>query len=324
MVGLFVYTGRAGAGTTTCAAATAHRFAARGDRTALVSIDPTQSLSAAFGIAVGPEPTDVRPGLTAVEISPEAGQETYEECFEQIAEATSAAGIDLTDGHLDSLVGETRLPFGPHVAALEAVASFVGDAEYDAVVFDTGLHGRVMRLLRRPGLLGIGLDVASMAASEAHERVEATVESALDPLDGRIDRPTGTDARRAGGDPERPEDADVEAIQSRVERVRAVLSGEGRRELRVVTTPDRVASQWTERLLVNVRHAGIPAGPLIVNKVVEDGECCERCRGVRERQQAVVAELRSVADLEVLVLPELSGVATGDERLERLADRLAV
>lgn len=312
MAGLLVYTGKAGAGATTCAAATARRWAASGQRTALVSLDPTASLSTTYGTHVGPEPTAVAPGLTAVEISPEAGQETFEDCFEKLASVASVAGIDLDDGHVASLVGDTHLPFGPQVAALEAVASFVGDSSYDTVVFDTGMEGRVLRLLRTPGLLGIGLDVASMAASEAHERIDTALAPVVDPVTSRL----------PGADAEQPDEADVEAVEARVGRVREVLHGEGRRELRVVTTPDRVASRWTEHLVINLRNAGIPAGPLVVNKVIEDGDCCRRCRTVAARQREVLSDLREWEDLDLVVLPDLAGEAAGEAMLDRLADRL--
>ena len=56
MTGLLVYTGRGGAGVSTCAAATAlHR--SRETTTALVSVDPRGSLSDIFDAEVGPEPT---------------------------------------------------------------------------------------------------------------------------------------------------------------------------------------------------------------------------------------------------------------------------
>jgi len=357
MTRLLVYTGRGGAGVTTCAAASALHLA-RETTTALVSIDPKGSLSSVFDAEVGPEPTPVGPNLTAVEINPQAGQDTYRESFQRIAETVSVAGIDLTDGHVARMLESTHVPFGREVAALEAVASFVGDADYGAVVFDTGLRGRLFRLLRTPGLLGQGVDVASMALETVGDGVDATVEgtterltAATDPLrrpldsalagsdrspgvegghDAEVDG-SGTEAApeaasgSAGASPvDGADDADRdrELLASRVASVREVLGGAGDRELRFVTTPDRVSAGWTDHLVRNIRTAGVPAGPLVVNEVVEDGSCCARCATRREQQQAALAPLRDRDDLEVRTLPDLRGEVSGDALLERLAARL--
>ena len=335
MTRLLVYSGKAGAGASTCAAASAARIASTGTTTALVSIDRTGTLSDAFGVAVGPQPTRVRPDLTAVEINPEAGQETYEQTFERVAGVASVSGIDLRDGHVARLLESTHVPFGREVAALEAVASFVGDSDFDAVVFDTGLHGRFYRLLRMPGMLGIGVDVTSMAIDEVGERVDAatdrvwaTTNRLVDPLtppygpstptgDARDEPARPTEGKRGEG---QPADAstDEELLASRVGRVRSVLGGAGARELRVVTTPDRVAGGMTDHLVSNVEDAGIPVGPLVVNKVIEDGTCCARCAAIREEQQDQLDALRDRDDLELVVLPELHGEVAGEELLGRL------
>ena len=354
MTRLLVYTGRGGAGVTTCAAATAIHLAAE-TTTALVSIDPKGSLSSVFDAEVGPDPTPVRPNLTAVEINPRAGQDTYRESFERIAATVSVAGIDLTDGHVARLLESTHVPFGREVAALEAVASFVGDADYGAVVFDTGLRGRLFRLLRTPGFLGQGVDVASMAFETVGDGVDATVDAtadrltaATDPLATPLGAALGGSDRSTGGeggvetDPPDSESAqagagategspaaqaddageDRELLASRVAAVREVLGGAGAREIRFVTTPDRVSAGWTDHLVQNIRNAGIPAGPLVVNEVVEDGSCCPRCATRREQQQAALAPLRERDDLEVRTLPDLRGEVSGDALLERLATRI--
>lgn len=371
MTRLLVYTGKGGAGVSTCAAATAQRLARNGTPTALVSIDRKGTLSDAFGVDVGPEPTAVRPDLTAVEINPQAGQDTYQEIVERIAGVASVGGIDFTDGHVATFIESNHVPFGREVAALEAVASFVGDSDYEAVVFDTGLHGRIVRLLRMPGMVGMGVDIASDGIEIAADGVDATTDrlatatgQVLDPLLsplGAAGAAAGgpADGANVGGDEERPGgasaagdgdagngaveagdrvpadgapdtgDADAgeaaaerELLESKVATVRSIIGGAGSRELRVVTTPDRVAARWTDHLVTNVRNAGIPAGPLVVNKVVQNGSCCDRCAAIRAEQQATLQDLREREDLGVVELPDLHGDLAGEEMLARLADDL--
>ncbi len=351
MTRLLVYTGKGGAGVSTCAASTAKHIGDGGTQTALVSIDRKGTMSDVFGVDIGPEPTAVGPSLTAVEINPQAGQQTYRETFERIAGVASVAGIDFRDGHVADLLESTHVPFGREVAALEAVASFVGDAEYEAVVFDTGLHGRVLRLLRMPGLLGMGLDIASMAIEEVGDRVDATAdrlvttsERVVDPLmapfgpddwgpgtegtpDEDGDAPTGGDtsgdgADGADGSATAAAEAERELLESRVATVREILGGAGDRELRVVSTPDRLAARPTDHLVRNLRNAGIPAGPLVVNKVIEDGSCCPRCAAIREAQQRELDDLAGREGLSLRIVPDLHGEVTGEAMLDSIADAL--
>jgi arsenite-transporting ATPase len=323
VTGILVYAGGAAVGTTTCAAATAVAQARSGTETAVVSFDPMSSLSAEFETDVGPEPTRVYDGVTGVEISPEAGQETYSELFGLLADAVDGVGIDLDDGHVADLVENQRVPFGREVAALEAVASFLQDPRYGTVVFDTGPHGRLLRLLRTPSMVGQGVTAVQDVATGAGRAVADAADRIPDPFPwdeaGSGDSPTGSGDGGGGGEP------DVGAeIETRIDAVRSTVGGAGRRELRVVTTPEEVAVRYTEHLVDNVANAGIPAGPLVVNRVLEDVDPdCARCTARRRHQQSVIEELRSeLRELDVCVVPDCQGEVDGVAMLERLADRV--
>ena len=64
---VLLYTGKGGAGKTTCAAATALRCAELGYRTIVLSTDSAHSLGDSLELELGPEPTNIAPNLWAQE-----------------------------------------------------------------------------------------------------------------------------------------------------------------------------------------------------------------------------------------------------------------
>ena len=68
---IVLFTGKGGVGKTTVASATALRIAAGGRKTLIMSTDPAHSLGDAFGVELGPEPSEVAPNLWAEEIDPQ-------------------------------------------------------------------------------------------------------------------------------------------------------------------------------------------------------------------------------------------------------------
>ena len=62
-VRIVLFTGKGGVGKTTTAAGTATLAARRGERTLVLSTDAAHSLGDAYGVPVGPEPTEVAPDL---------------------------------------------------------------------------------------------------------------------------------------------------------------------------------------------------------------------------------------------------------------------
>ncbi|MEI6668888.1 MAG: ArsA-related P-loop ATPase, partial [Acidobacteriota bacterium] len=68
---VLLFGGKGGVGKTTCAAAMAVAASRTGRRVLLVSTDPAHSTSDILGVALGPDPRDVAPGLRALELDAE-------------------------------------------------------------------------------------------------------------------------------------------------------------------------------------------------------------------------------------------------------------
>ncbi|HHI68063.1 MAG TPA: ArsA family ATPase, partial [Planctomycetes bacterium] len=67
MAGMYLFTGKGGAGKTTCAAAFSLALAGRGRKVLLVSLDPAHNLGDVLDLPLGPEPKEALPGLRAME-----------------------------------------------------------------------------------------------------------------------------------------------------------------------------------------------------------------------------------------------------------------
>jgi len=304
---IVLYGGKGGVGKTTCAAAHALARARSSAQTLVVSTDPAHSLGDAFERELGPDPTEIRDSLAAVEVDPETGQEAYRGVVEALVAEFRDAGLRLDDADLERLFEAGLIPGGDEVAALEYVARYA-DADYDTVVFDTAPTGHTLRLLDLPDVLAETLGVAG----DVQRRVRRTARAARSMVLGP--------AAYWGGD-----DGDaVAALHDRIESVGALLRDPGRTGFRIVCTPERMAIAESERLVARLREAEVPVDSLVVNRVFTNPEdCdCDRCRRDERRHAERLAAVESEFDLPVWRVPELPGESQGLAALERVADAL--
>jgi arsenite/tail-anchored protein-transporting ATPase len=96
---IVLFTGKGGVGKTTIAAATALRVAATGRKTLIMSTDPAHSVADALGEDVGPDASEVAPGLWAEQIDPQRRLEDNWRDIQQHAMAVlNWAGFRLSRG----------------------------------------------------------------------------------------------------------------------------------------------------------------------------------------------------------------------------------
>jgi arsenite/tail-anchored protein-transporting ATPase len=133
---LLFFGGKGGVGKTTCAAASALEAARRGRHVLVASVDPAHSVADVFGVSVGPTPTPIVEGVTALEIDPAAEASRYlnearahvshlfsasvvRQAFRQFELASQAPGLE------DVAVFELRLLAMPEALAdwLHALAA---------------------------------------------------------------------------------------------------------------------------------------------------------------------------------------------------------
>jgi len=256
-----LYGGKGGVGKTTCAAATALASARDGTATLVVSTDPAHSLSDTLDVAIPPEPARVREDipLFAAEIDPEAamgegplGME--EDALGGLGEMLGGGPMGGDDG-LDEdggLLGGS-MPGADEAAAMRLLLDYMDDERFDRVVIDTAPTGHTLRLLELPETM----DSMVGKVLQLRERFSGM----MDNLKGMV-----------GGDDTDPEAGieDLRALSDRIERLRTVLRDPSRTDFRVVMVPEELSVVESERLLGQLEEFGIPAGTVVVNRVMQD------------------------------------------------------
>lgn len=239
---ILLLTGKGGVGKSTVAAGTAALAAAAGHRTLVLSTDAAHSLADAFGVEVGPEPTEVGERLFVQQVDAQLRfQQSWGEVQRYLLSVLDTVGVD-------RLAAEelTVLPGAEEVLALLELRLQVLSGEWDVVVVDCAPTAETLRLLALPEALGWYM-----------QRVlptQARVVKALKPV-----------LTRAAGVP-MPGGSVFEAVErlhAELEEVRSLLQGPDA-SVRLVLTPEAVVAaearrSWTTLSLYGYRVDGVVA-----------------------------------------------------------------
>jgi arsenite-transporting ATPase len=361
-----LYGGKGGVGKTTMAAATGLASARDGTATLVVSTDPAHSLSDTFEIEIPASPERIRDDipLYAAEIDPEAAMEEdhamfggagggpkdeseYESDPADPMGGTSGEGAGgpfdgdqsegdaggplgglggmLGDGNpMESLLGGP-MPGADEAAAMQKLLEFMDDDRFERVVVDTAPTGHTLRLLELPELM----DTMVGRIMKLKQKFQGMME--------------GMKGMFGGGetDPEEGLD-DLEELSDRIERLRATLRDPSQTDFRVVLVPEEMSVFESKRLLAQLREFEVPAGTVVVNKVMEDLadvtgatsidpdafvspdlDDCEFCQRRWQVQQDALAEAQEVfRGHDVKRVPLLADEVRGEKMLALVASCL--
>lgn len=145
------FTGKGGVGKTSIACSTAIHLADAGRKVLLVSTDPASNVGQVFGIRIGNHITCIPavPGLTALEIDPQAAAHDYRDRI--VGPVRGVLPDTVVKGIEEQLSGACTT----EIAAFDEFTSLLTDsvltAGYDHIVFDTAPTGHTIRLLQLPG-----------------------------------------------------------------------------------------------------------------------------------------------------------------------------
>ena len=142
------FTGKGGVGKTTLACATALALADRGRSVLLISTDPASNLDEMFATTLSNAPQRVpgAPGLSAMNIDPEAAAEAYRQrVLEQLGAGATDADRAAVREQLSGACTTEIAAFDEFVGLLATRAE-----AFDHVVFDTAPTGHTLRLLSLP------------------------------------------------------------------------------------------------------------------------------------------------------------------------------
>jgi len=304
------YGGKGGVGKTTLAASTGVAAADQGTKTLVISTDPAHSLADAFEVEPRPERQTVEENLWIEELSPEAGTAAYRAIVESLAAELRSAGIRLDDETVERLFTAGVIPGSDELAAIEALAAHSTATEFEQIIVDTAPTGHTLRLLELPSVLRETV----AAADSLRGQLRRTVDTARSAVFG----PAYLFGRR------REEHDDFEAMASRMEDVRDLLTDPDRVDFRVVCLPEPMAVAETTRLVDQLTDRGIPVETVVVNRVLTDADPdCERCQATEAAHREQLSRLHAeLPDRRVVQLPAVSTDVTSRETVERIANEL--
>lgn len=292
---LYLVAGKGGVGKTTLAAtlSLALRESAGGP-VLLVSTDPAGNLDQTLQVEVGDEPTNIAPGLDAMQIDAGADfaalQEQYADELEILIEKLSG-GLDLA---FDREAMERLLDLAPpgldEVMALERVIGFFDQQRYGAIVLDTAPTGHLLRLLELPELVTDWLNgLFKLFLKYQHIFKLPALQAKLVQL------------------------------SRGVKALRAILADPSRSALVAVTIPTRMAVEETRDLVAACSRLEVALAGVVCNQVTPDGGG-DLAQRLREQERSFVDQARLVAGGTPFCVIFRSGDPRGVQTLTALAD----
>jgi arsenite-transporting ATPase len=301
---LIMVGGKGGVGKTTCSAALAFHFARPGQKTLLISSDPTPSLSDIFETRIGDQEKRIKrvENLYGLEISSEAILQRWKERFgPEIYEVLSAFS-SLDYDFVDYIGGAPGIE---EEYMLNAIMELVESGRYGRVVWDTAPAGHTLRLLHLPQLFLSHLEAATrfyLNLYGAFERVVSTV---------RLKKSKRTLLQI------------IEGWKALSQKVLDFIRDSGRTGYIVVTIAEALGVSLTDRLLHEFDAYHLTVGHLIVNHLVLEADC-DFHRRRRDMQRKYLSILRENYEprMRLVELPLLSHEVKGVERITEVADML--
>ena len=267
---LLFFTGKGGVGKTSLACATAVALADRGRRVLLVSTDPASNLGQVFGFTIGEsEPTPVPgvPGLSALNINPEAAARAYRDrLVGPVRGLLPAETIKAMEEQLSGACTTEIAAFDEFTGLLERTLT---EQDFDHVIFDTAPTGHTLRLLQLPTAWTNFLDSTTSGAS------------CLGPLSG------------------------LEKQRHQYADAVATLADQATTTVVLVARPQAAALEEAARTSHELGLLGIGNQRLIVNSVMPGGESPDPvARAVRERERKAMANIpAAIATLPREIVP---------------------
>jgi arsenite-transporting ATPase len=146
-----LFTGKGGVGKTSIACASAIRLAREGRRMLLVSTDPASNVGQVFHTIIGNRitPLTAVPGLSALEIDPQAAAQAYRDRI--VGPVRGVLPDSVVAGIEEQLSGACTTEIAAFDEFTELLVESELTAEFDHIVFDTAPTGHTIRLLSLPG-----------------------------------------------------------------------------------------------------------------------------------------------------------------------------
>jgi arsenite/tail-anchored protein-transporting ATPase len=284
-VGMYLFTGKGGAGKTTCAAAFALLLASRGQKTRLASLDPAHNLGDVLRASLGPEALEIAPNLTALEADLaaelQAKTEKTRALLKQRYRYLTVAALD----PLVDLFGQS--PGAEEQAATEVLADLRNQAAAagEVLVVDLPPSGQAMRMLALPDLTTRWCGSLLKLRAKILER-RGTLNRIL-----KEDSPAkDPDGEACPEDPKHdPVTASLERQFTRNQALAEDIGDPARAMVVAVTLPAAICLTETRRLIDGLAERGIPVSALVLNRAQASAVKLEPDPGIKP--EAVLPDL---------------------------------
>ncbi|MFN2341426.1 MAG: ArsA family ATPase [Halanaerobium sp.] len=279
------FSGKGGVGKTSMAAATAVQQARTGKKTLIVTTDPAANLSDVFQQEIGHKETLISEfdNLYAMEIDPDQATEEYRErIIGPMRDVMPEDVIKVVEEQFNS-------PCTTEIAAFDRFVDFMGENDYDLIVFDTAPTGHTIRLLELP------VDWSK----HIEESAKGGGQTCMGP---------------------------VEAIQSskeKYDRATALLRDQKETAFVFVVQPEETPIMEAERSATELAKIGIEPALLIVNGILPAEECKHPFFAKRkEMQDKYLEQIEENFEIDKLYVELLSDEIKGTDTLAYIGKSL--
>jgi arsenite-transporting ATPase len=287
-----MFAGKGGVGKTTCAGATALHYALNGEKTLVISTDPTPSLSHIFEVQDKKKPVKVLENLYLAELGiaevkqmwdKKFGREVYE-VFSSFVAVNYTDFVDFMSSILPGLSDEFMVDY---------IKELSKSGEYQQIVWDTAPLGQTLGLLKTPGMLREHLKPAPRIYSQLKLGSE-TKRPVLEILKGW----------------EKLSNTDMEFLKKDV-------------AFALVTIPEALAVEQLDGILEEMVNDGFQAGQLIVNNVIRETGDSPFLKEKASQQGEYLEHIKSkYSQMQIVVIPLFPHEIKGEPGLKQVAQNL--
>jgi len=301
---LLMVGGKGGVGKTTCSAALALHFARSGQRTLLISSDPTPSLSDIFETDIGASEKQIQgvANLYGLEIHSEVILQRWKERFGPEIHEVLTAFANLDYDFVDYIGGAPGIE---EEYMLHFIVELVEKGSYDRIVWDTAPAGHTLRLLHLPKLFLTHLEAAAkfyVNLYGAFEKIANTVRLKKSKR-GILQIITGW--------------------QELSQRILDFIRDGQRTAYVIVTIAEGLGVRLTERLLQDFEAFHLTVDHLIINYLIQEADCPFHRRR-QAMQRKYLRQLRETYGqrMALIEVPLLADEVKGIKRIREVADIL--
>jgi arsenite-transporting ATPase len=301
---LIMVGGKGGVGKTTVSAALAFHLARCGEKTLLISSDPTPSLSDIFEAEIGSKEKRIKgvENLHGLEISSDVILERWKERFGPEIHEVLSAFSNLDYDFVDYIGGAPGIE---EEYMLHTILELVESGKYGRVVWDTAPAGHTLRLLHLPQLFLNHLEAAArfyMNLYGAFEKVASTV---------RLKKSKKTVLQI------------IEGWKDLSQKVLDFIRDREKTAYVVVTIAEALGVRLTERLLKDFDDFHLIVGHLIVNHVVMEADCdFHRQRKAMQRKYLTMLGDKYGRRMSLMEVPLLPYEVRGVKRIAQMSEIL--